>query len=226
LFAGDGGDSFAGKDDADEVERVGGGDVDDGGTLARAGGAEGFDGFRECELLAAEAGDEASAADFAAGFEAAEDVEEIAPLRGVGFADEEIAEEDAVAGEEHAGGGLEGGIDAAGAGDGGLLGGFGWDGRGVFSEEAPAAGGIAGGALAGGVGECGLAPGGFPYIHDGAELVEAVGCGEAGGGELPEGVLSLLAGEGGEALEVGGEAGSALLQEGANLQGFRAEGGG
>ena len=49
-------------------------------------------------------------------------------------------------------------------------------------------------------------------VHHGAELVEAVGGGEAGGGELPEGMLGLLAGEAGDALEVVGEAGAALLR--------------
>jgi len=57
-------------------------------------------------------------------------------------------------------------------------------------------------------------------------LVEAVGSGEACGGELPEGVLGLLAGEVGDALDIVGEAGSALLEEGAELEGHGAEGGG
>ena len=51
----------------------------------------------------------------------------------------------------------------------------------------------------------------------GAELVEAVGGGEAGGGELPERVLGLLAGEIGDALDVVGEAGAALLEEGCGV---------
>ena len=63
-------------------------------------------------------------------------------------------------------------------------------------------------------------------VHHGAELVEAVGGGEAGGGEFPEGVLGLRAGERGDSLDVVGEAGSALLEEGADLQGFGREGGG
>ena len=42
-------------------------------------------------------------ANFAAGFETAEDVEEISPFGCVGFAGEEIAEEDSVACEEVAG---------------------------------------------------------------------------------------------------------------------------
>ena len=98
FAAGDGGDAVARDDDADEVEWVGGGDGDEVGRVAGTGGAEGLDCFGEGELFAAEAGDEAAAADFAAGFEAAEDVEEFAPLGGVGFAGEKVAEEDSVAG--------------------------------------------------------------------------------------------------------------------------------
>jgi hypothetical protein len=99
LFAGDGGDAVAGDDDAGEVHGIGGGYRNDGGAVAGASGAEGVDGFGESVLFAAEAGEEAAAADFAAGFEAAEHVEEVAPFGGVGFAGEEVAEEDAVTGE-------------------------------------------------------------------------------------------------------------------------------
>ena len=60
-------------------------------------------------------------------------------------------------------------------------------------------------------------------VHHGAELVEAVGGGEAGGGELPEGLLGLLLGEGGDALEVVGEAGSAFGEEGADADGLGGE---
>ncbi len=152
---------------------------------------------------------------------------EIAPLGGVRLAGEEIAEEDAVAGEEHAGGGLHGGVVEVGPGDARLR-------SGVLasrarraasaqrSDQRPAVVRAAArrrvevGRLGGG----GLAAG----IHQGAELVEAVGGGEAGGGELPEGVLGLLSGEGEVALEVGGEAGAALVEEGADAEGFGAEG--
>ena len=71
----------------------------------------------------------------------------------------------------------------------------------------------------------GFGGGGFAArVHHGAELVEAVGGGEASGGQLPERVLGLLAGEVEDALDVVGEAGSALLEEGAELEGFGAEG--
>ena len=118
LFSGDGGDAVAGDDDAGEVDGVGCGYGDDGGAVAVASGAEGVDGFGEGVLFAAEAGEEAAATDFAAGFETAEDVEEVAPTGGVGLAGEEVAEEDAVAGEELAGEGFEGGVGAAGLRDG------------------------------------------------------------------------------------------------------------
>ena len=114
LFAGDCWDAVAGDDDAGEVHGIGSGHRDDGGAFAGAGGAEGVDGFGESVLFAAEAGEEAPAADLAAGFETAEDVEEVAPSGGVGFAGEQVAEEDAVAGEELAGKGFEGGVGAAG----------------------------------------------------------------------------------------------------------------
>ncbi len=80
--------------------------------------AKGVDGLGEGELLAAEAGDEAAAAHVAAGLQATEDVEEFAPRWCVGLAGEEIAEEDAVAGEQHAGEGFESGVGAAGGRDG------------------------------------------------------------------------------------------------------------
>ncbi len=95
-------------------------------------------------------------------------------------------------------------------------------GCGGFEEEGPAAGGGACGAAGCGFGSGCLAA----RIHQGAELVEAVGGGEAGGGELPEGVGGLLAGEAGEALEVGGEAGAALGEDGAEAEGFGRESGG
>jgi hypothetical protein len=120
LFAGDGGDAVAGDDDAGEVHGIGGRDGDDGGADASAGGAEGFDGLGESVLFAAEAGEEAAAADLAAGFETAEDVEEVAPSGGVGLAGEKVAEEDAVTGEELAGEGFESGVGLLRTQDSGL----------------------------------------------------------------------------------------------------------
>ncbi len=88
LFAGNCGDAVAGYDDAGEVGGVGGGYGDGCGALAVASGAERVDGLGEGELFATEAGDEAAAADLAAGFETAEDAEEVAPAGGVGLAGE------------------------------------------------------------------------------------------------------------------------------------------
>jgi hypothetical protein len=124
LFARDGWDAVSGDDYAGEIDGICGSQGDDGGAVASAGGAEGFDGFGEGVLLAAEAGEETAAANFATGFEPAEDVEEIAPFGSVGLAGEEVAEEDAVTVQKHAGGGFEGCISVAGLLDrllGGLL---------------------------------------------------------------------------------------------------------
>ena len=118
LFAGNGGNAVAGNDDSDEVDGIGGGYGDNGLAFAGAGGPEGLDGFGEPVLFAAEAGEEAAATDFAASFEAAEDVEEVAPFGGVGFAGEEVAEEDSIADEQHLCKGFEGGVGAAGLFDG------------------------------------------------------------------------------------------------------------
>jgi hypothetical protein len=216
LFPRNCGYALAGYDDTREVEGIGRGYRNNVLGLASASGAERFDGLREGVLFAAEAGEEAAAADLAARFKTAEDVEEIAPPGGVRFADEEIAEENAVAGEEHLCGGFEGAIGLPRLLD--------WSCGGVnlFAEEGPTAGGAAGGAPAGGLGGAGLAP----RVHDGAKLVESVGCSESSGCELPEGVLGLLAGEVGDALDVVGEAGSTLLEERTEQQGFGAEGSG
>ena len=86
--------------------------------------AEAVYGFGEGVLLAEGTADEAAAADLAAGFEAAEDGEEVAPLGGVGFAGEELAEEDAIAAEEDAGVGVEGGVELLGGSDGAGVGGL------------------------------------------------------------------------------------------------------
>jgi hypothetical protein len=118
VFSRNRGDAFARNDDTGEVHGVGSGYGDDLFRELMAGVAKGLGGFGEGELFAGEAGDEAAATDLAAGFEAAKDVEKLAPLGSVGLAGEEIAEEDAVAGEEHASEGLDGLIGAAGFGDG------------------------------------------------------------------------------------------------------------
>jgi hypothetical protein len=114
LFAGNGGDTVAGDDDACEVHRVGSRDWDDVGAFATARGAERFHGLGEGVLFADEAGDETASADLSACFEAAKDVEEVAPFGSVGFTGQEIAEEDSVTGEEHFGCGFQGRVGSAG----------------------------------------------------------------------------------------------------------------
>jgi hypothetical protein len=99
LPAGDGGDTIARDDDTGQVHGVGSGYGDDGVAVAGACCTEGFDGFGESVLFAAEAGEEAASADLAAGLETPEDVEKVTPFWGVGFAREQVAEEDTVAGE-------------------------------------------------------------------------------------------------------------------------------
>jgi hypothetical protein len=182
LFAGGGGDAVAGDDDTCEVNWVGGGYGDDGRTVAVPGRAEGVDCLRKGELLAAKAGDEAASANLSSGFESAQNAEKVAPAGSVGLACEKVADEDAVAGQQDAGGGLQRGVGAAGLFD------CSRSGVDFFGEEAPAACGAAGGALAGGVGRARFAT----WVHHGAELIEAVGGNETGGGEFPEGVLGLL----------------------------------
>ena len=88
------------------------------------------------------------------------------------------------------------------------------------SDQRPAV--VRVGRLAGGLGGGGFAA----RIHQCAELVEAVGSSQAGGGELPERVRRLLASEAGDALQVVGEAGSALLQQRADAECFGRERGG
>src|SRR3954469_17063397 len=78
-----GADTIPGGDDAGEVERIGGRDLD----LARVRGraphfAQPFDRARQGELLTRHAGDKASAADFTTRFEAAIDAGQVAPWRG------------------------------------------------------------------------------------------------------------------------------------------------
>ena len=114
LFAGDCRNAIARDDDAGEVHGIGGRYWNDGGTVAGAGGAEGFDSLGERELLAAKAREETAATDLATSFETTEHAEQVAPFGGVGFSCEEVTEEDAVTAEELSGEGFEGGIHAAG----------------------------------------------------------------------------------------------------------------
>ena len=72
------------RDDAGEVQRIGGADRRGSGRRAAcAAFAQPLDGVGERELFTRHAGDEAAAADLAAGFEAAVDAGQLAPRRDV-----------------------------------------------------------------------------------------------------------------------------------------------
>src|SRR5688500_17015420 len=95
----------AGQHGADQVERV---DRRQGQqrTVVRAPAyrAQRADGFGQGELLARQAGDEATATDLAAGFEAVIDAQQLAPRRQpAGFALEQTPADDAVTPQEGAG---------------------------------------------------------------------------------------------------------------------------
>ncbi len=64
-------------------------------------------------MFTGEAGDEAAAADLTASLKTPEDVEKVAPFGGVGFAGEEVAEEDSITVEELASEGLKRSVGAA-----------------------------------------------------------------------------------------------------------------
>src|SRR6266567_3027808 len=91
FFAGDCRDPLAGDQDAEEVERVGGGDGDKVGGFVRARSAKRFDRLREGELFAAEAVHEAAPTDLATSLQAAEKSKKFAPFWRVRFAGEQIA---------------------------------------------------------------------------------------------------------------------------------------
>lgn len=74
VFARYGWDAVARNDDTDKIDGICGSQEDDGGTVASACGAEGFDGFGEGVLLTSEARNEAATADLAACFKTSEDV--------------------------------------------------------------------------------------------------------------------------------------------------------
>ncbi len=89
----------------------------------------------------------------------------------------------------------------------------------LFREERPTASGAAGRSPASGLRDGGLAS----RVHDGAKLVEAIGCRKACGRKFPQDMLRLLSREIEDALDVIGEACAALLQQGTDLKGFGTE---
>ena len=159
----------AGKDDAAEVERVGGGNLERfSGRLGAAEVAQEVEGFGAGELFADESGDEAAATDFAASFHAAVDQEQLAPGGREALAGQEIAEHDAPAVEQ-------------------LLGEkFGLRAVARSSEQGPASGGVARTSVAASA----FALAAF-RVDQGAQVFETVGGDDAGGGELPQAIFDL-----------------------------------
>ena|SRR5579875_211470 len=146
TFTGDRRDALAGNHDSDEIGRVGSCNRDDAIGVPMPCGAKRLDGFGQCELLAAEARDEAASTDLSARLKATQDADEIAPAWSVRLAREQIAEEYTVTGKKLAGEGFKRSIGATG-----LL-----DARGrtveVRGKQRPPAGGAARGAPGGWLG--------------------------------------------------------------------------
>lgn len=213
LLARNSGDALSWHHDACEVGRVGSGNGNWHQTIAVTSCTQRIDGCGKRELLAAETGDEAAAADFTPRFQAAENAEKIAPPGGVGLTSEKIAEEDSITRKQHAGCGFESDISATSLLD--------WSGRGVdlFREERPASGRAANIPLTGSIGSSRSSA----RVHHDAKLVEAVGSRKTGSGQLPERMLCLWPREIEDALDIVGETGSSLLEQCANLKGFGTE---
>src|SRR5579875_85463 len=108
-LAGHGRDAIAGQEDADQVERVGGGKRHHlAARLALSGGAQALDGDGQSELLAEKAADEATAADLPPIFHAAEGHQELPPSRQVRLPGQQITKDDPVAPEKHLADGVDG----------------------------------------------------------------------------------------------------------------------
>src|SRR5260370_42485589 len=111
-------DAPAGCDDAGKIQRVGGADgdqiLDRGCATNRAHQA---DGFSECELLARDACDKASAANLATRFQAMIDTQQLAPRQHQAFAFEQAFEDDAIALEQYVSDGFLGSARIPGFGE-------------------------------------------------------------------------------------------------------------
>ena len=93
----DSGDPLAGGEDAGEVDRIRGAEDDQGFGARLAVAAQGGDGLRVGELLAAEAGHEASAAYFATGLQAPVGPQQLPSGRQAPFAFQDPTHHQAVA---------------------------------------------------------------------------------------------------------------------------------
>ena len=169
----------SGGDDAGEVEGIDGGEAEGfAGVRISARAAEGVDGVGEGELLAGEAGHEASAADIAAGFEASQGTQHIAPGETEILPSNDIAKDYAVAVEKSGCDGF-GDLVRVDAGGGRL-------------EGRPAARGSADGEAAGAAGVApAAAAGAGPTRSNGAKALIAVGGDAAGGDQVAQAVLDI-----------------------------------
>src|SRR5919109_3305291 len=110
AVAGERGELGTGNESADQIERVGTGDRNPcAGTLSSPHLAQRPDCLRQRELLPGEAANEAPAADFAARFQPAINVQQLAPWwQPSGFALEQAPEHYAIAAQQRAGDVLDG----------------------------------------------------------------------------------------------------------------------
>lgn len=107
-LTGIGGDAFAGNDDANKIQRVGGGNRDElAAWLLIALSAQRVNRRAESELLSEKTAYEPPASNFPAIFEAAESDKQLTPLGEIGFAREKFAENDSVTAQKHPARGFE-----------------------------------------------------------------------------------------------------------------------
>ena len=166
------------EDDADEVAGVDGAEVDAlAALLAAADGAERLDGLRQGVLLADEAGHEAAAAHLAARLQASQRPQDVAPGHGDALAGQEVAEDDAVAGQQDLGGPL-GQILGVEVGGG-------------VADDGPAPGGAGPGEAAAGVARTPATPSRARAALAGqmSQALVAVGVDEPPGDEVAQGRL-------------------------------------
>ena len=103
MFAGDGGHTLAGNHDSCQIERIGSGDrIDLTAGLQTFYGSQRFHCNRESKLFADEPADEPAPADFATIFEPAECNQQVTPAWQDAFPRQQLAEDHAIALEQHA----------------------------------------------------------------------------------------------------------------------------
>src|SRR5437773_3351812 len=96
----------AGQDDAGEVERIGGGDLQCHVRRRAADRPQKIHGFGPCELFAQKTRNETTAPNLAASFHTAESHQQVTPRRGEGLAGEKVSENHAPSQQKLAGKGV------------------------------------------------------------------------------------------------------------------------